>query len=140
MLAMTWGVEKMRPYLQGLPEFFIQTDHKPLIPILNYKPLVEMSPRTQAMRLRLLRYKFTAEHIRGKDLKDADCFSRAPTELPTKEDEKLNKEISEHVFSVIQTMPATDARIKEIVKKTKQDPQLHQATSPKDGHYQFVTA
>ena len=126
MLAITWGVEKMRPYLQGLPEFFIQTDHKPLIPILNYKPLVEMSPRIQAMRLRLLRYKFTAEHIPGKDLKDADCFSRAPTELPTKEDEKWNKEISEHVCSVIQTMPATDARIKEIVKKTKQDPQLHQ--------------
>ena len=101
-------------------------DQKPLIPIMNYKALVEMSPRIQAMRLKLLRYKLTAVHIPGKDLKDADCFSRAATELPTKEDEKLNKEIAEHVFSVIQAMPITDARIKVIVKKTKEDPQLHQ--------------
>ena len=38
MLATTWGCEKMSVYLQGLPHFIIQTDHKPLVPILNYKP------------------------------------------------------------------------------------------------------
>jgi len=44
MQAVTWGCEKMTPYLQGLLYFLVQTDHKPLVPILNYKPLIEMSP------------------------------------------------------------------------------------------------
>ena len=30
MQAVTWGCEKMNMYLQGLPHFTIQTDHKPL--------------------------------------------------------------------------------------------------------------
>eukprot|EP00794_Sanderia_malayensis_P002412 gene2412-2781_t len=49
MLAVTWGCEKMSKYLHGLHHFVLQTDHKPLIPILNYKPLAEMTPRIQRM-------------------------------------------------------------------------------------------
>ena len=69
----------MAMYLHGLPRFLVCTDHKPLIPILNYKPLGDMSPRIQRLRMRLLKYTFCAEYIPGKDLKDADAFSRAPT-------------------------------------------------------------
>jgi hypothetical protein len=87
MQSVTWGCEKMTPYLQGLPYFLVQTDHEPLVPILNYKPLIEMSPRIQDTRTRLLHFKFTA----GKELKDADCLSRSPEDTspedtPTKED------------------------------------------------------
>ena len=54
MLALTWGIEKMNMYVHGLPHFKVQTDHKPLIPIINNKPINEMSVRIQRMRIRLL--------------------------------------------------------------------------------------
>jgi len=122
MQSVTWGCEKMTPYLQGLPYFLVQTDHEPLVPILNYKPLIEMSPRIQDTRTRLLHFKFTA----GKELKDADCLSRSPVDTPTKEDESFYEEILVHVNMVIRSMPATEDRIREIVKLTKEDPQLQE--------------
>lgn len=49
MLEATWGCEKMNKYLHGFNQFAIETNHKPLISILNYKPLTEMSPCIQRM-------------------------------------------------------------------------------------------
>ena len=37
ILAITWGTLEMDMYLHGLPDFFAETDHKPLIPILYSK-------------------------------------------------------------------------------------------------------
>ena len=45
MLAVAWGCTRMSKYLYGLPNFILETGHKPLIPILNYCSLIEMSPR-----------------------------------------------------------------------------------------------
>ena len=67
----------MTKYVHGLPQVTIETDHKPLIPIINYKPLVEMTPGIQRMRMRLLRYNLYAEYVPGKELTDADALSRA---------------------------------------------------------------
>ena len=47
LLAITWGCSKMNLYLQGLPHFIVETDHNPLVPILNSKSLIDMSPRIQ---------------------------------------------------------------------------------------------
>lgn len=41
-------------------------------------------------------------------------------------DERVDREIDEHVFSVIQKIPATDARIRKIVEKTEEDAQLQE--------------
>ena len=49
MLADTWGIERMSMYVHGLPEFEVCTDHQPLVPMLNYRPLVEMSPHIQTL-------------------------------------------------------------------------------------------
>ena len=65
MLAITWGCHRMDKYIHGLQHFIIETDHKPLIPILNTRSLLDMSPRIQRMRMKLLRFRFTAKHIAG---------------------------------------------------------------------------
>ena len=39
MLAVTWGCKRMNMFLHGLPQFTVETDHKPLIPILNTKQI-----------------------------------------------------------------------------------------------------
>ena len=126
MLAVMWGVKRMEMYLHGLPSFRIGTDHKPLVPILNYKPLGEMSPRIQAMRMKLLRHTFKAEHVPGKDLKDADAFSRAPTEKPTPDDQMKDEEITAYVQAVTEHLPASDEKIKEIQEETVKDEMLQE--------------
>ena len=75
MLAIVWGYEKVKRFLLGLPNFQIQTDHKPLIPILQSKMISEMSPRIQNLRFKLLNYAFTVEYCPGKKMVDADAPS-----------------------------------------------------------------
>ena len=124
MLALTWGIEKMNMYVHGLPHFKVQTDHKPLIPIINNKPINEMSVRIQRMRIRLLKYSFTAEYVKGEDMEDADALSRQPHEQPTEQDEIAEQEITTHIATVIKSMPASDERIQDIIDSTTRDSEL----------------
>lgn len=111
MLAVSWGCKKMHMYLHGLPKFIIQTDHKPLIPILNNKMLLDLSPRIQRMKMTLLPYSFTAEHVKSTDLVDADALSRAPTDHPYLEDQLAEQEIIHQGNAVIQSIPATSQKL-----------------------------
>ena len=75
-LATTWACERLADYLIG-KRFHVETDHKPLVPILGSKNLEEMSPRIQRLGMRLLRFDFTVSHVPGKSLITADALSRA---------------------------------------------------------------
>ena len=44
MLAGTWNMTWMNLYLQELQHFMLETDHKPLVPILNTKLMSNLSP------------------------------------------------------------------------------------------------
>ena len=124
LLAITWGCEKMNKYLHGLYNFIIETDHKPLIPILNYKPLIEMTPRIQRMRMRLLKFNMKAEYVKGAHIKDADALSRAPNSKLNHEDEIAEQEIEFYVNSIVQNFPASKSLLDEIKKETSDDPTL----------------
>ena len=56
-LATTWACERLSNYLICLP-FTVETDHKPLEPLLGTKALDELPPRVLRFRLRLMRYQF----------------------------------------------------------------------------------
>jgi len=49
-LAVTWACEKFTDYVLGR-KFQIETDHKPLVPLLNTKQLDSMPPRILRFRL-----------------------------------------------------------------------------------------
>ena len=66
-LAITWGCEKFSTYVLGRP-FLIQTDHKPLIPLLGSKQLDNLPPRILRFRLRLARFQYSIEYTPGKTL------------------------------------------------------------------------
>ena len=53
--ASTWACEKFAIYLLGM-NFLIETDHKPLIPLLGSKNLHDLPPRVLRIRLRLARF------------------------------------------------------------------------------------
>ena len=70
-LATTWACEKFSDFVLG-KEFLIETDHKPLVPLLGSKCLQGMPPRIQ--RLRLMRYSYHIVHVPGKDPTTADTL------------------------------------------------------------------
>ena len=121
IIAVTWGCKKMSKYLHGLHHFVIQTDHKPLILILNYKPLAEMPPHIQQMCMCLLKFSFAAEYVKGKDLAKVDALSQAPWSKATKEYEIIEQEIAAHVDIVIGNLPAMEHRIEEIKHENRAD-------------------
>ncbi len=61
-LAATWACEKFSDYILGL-HFTIESDHKPLIPLLNTKCLNSLPPRILRFRLRLARFSYTIHHV-----------------------------------------------------------------------------
>ena len=75
-LATTWACEKFAGYILG-KRIEIETDHKPLVPILGTKWLDNLPPRVLRFRLRLNRFDYTISHVPGKYMYTADT-SRAP--------------------------------------------------------------
>jgi len=59
----------------------IETDHKPLVLLLNKKGLESLPPRILCFCLRLSRFDYSIEHVLGKLLYTADALSRAPVSL-----------------------------------------------------------
>ena len=77
-LASVWAFEKFERYLIGLDKFCLQTDHKPLVKLMNTKDLHDTPLRCQRLLLRLMRFNCVAEYTAGKHLVVADTLSRSP--------------------------------------------------------------
>ncbi|RXN15795.1 Transposon Ty3-G Gag-Pol poly [Labeo rohita] len=54
-LGLTWGCEMFKDFLIG-HHFHLETDHKPLVSLLNIQELAELPPRIQRFRMRLMRF------------------------------------------------------------------------------------
>lgn len=57
-LAVTWACEKFADYVLGC-SMYIETDHKPLVPLLNTKCLNALPPYVLRFRLRLDRFDYS---------------------------------------------------------------------------------
>ena len=88
-LALTWACEKFSDYILGKP-ILLETNHKPLVPILESKSLDSLPPRVLCFRLPLARFQYTIHHAPGKSLYLADTLSRAPVREPSKEINAFN--------------------------------------------------
>ena len=66
-LALTWALEKFSEYVLGKC-VILETDHKPLVPILGRKSLDMLPPRVLRFRLRLMRFQYSIQHVPGKTL------------------------------------------------------------------------
>ena len=54
-LAITWACKRFSDFLVGI-RFHVETDHKPLVPLLGSKSLDELPPRIQRLRMRLMAF------------------------------------------------------------------------------------
>ena len=120
-LATTWACEKFRDYLIG-KKFSIETDHKPLVPLLNSKYLDSLPPRILRFRLRLMRVDYTISHVPGKLLYTAGTLSRAPAGTSDPDCKALQEEVELYIECVTHHLPATERKLLEC--------QWHQAEDP----------
>ena len=121
-LAMTWACERLHCYLFGCEEpFLIETDHRPLVPIMTYQSLDECPPRLMRMKLRLQRYCFRVEYVPGKKLTVADTLSRAPVEPG---DSLIATLVDEHVAVVSDLLQGSDEQLQRVREESLRDPQL----------------
>ena len=105
------GCKKFTPYIQG-KTIILETDHKPLVPLLSHKGLDSLPPRILRFCLRLMRYDYEIKHVSGKLLHTADALSRAPLKDTINPNEMCEtKEIEFHMSSVISTLPVSDSNL-----------------------------
>lgn len=89
LLAICWGFEKFHTYLYGRSDITVITDHKPLVK-LREKPLFQLSPRLQAMCMKLRQHTFELIHKPGKEIPVPDCMSRMYCGTESNDDTFLN--------------------------------------------------
>lgn len=121
-LAGVWACEHFSKYLSGLGHFKLITDHKPLVPLINCKDLDNVPIRCQRLLLRLMRFNVTAEYAPGKTLVVADTLSRSPQSSTV--DSTTEEDISCYVNAIVESLPASNGKIKEIRDATQQDEKL----------------
>ncbi|XP_064470230.1 uncharacterized protein K02A2.6-like [Ornithodoros turicata] len=117
-LAVTWACEKFKDYVVGL-KFHIETDHKPLISLFTRKPVDDLTPRLQRLRLRMMRFDYTMQHVPGKDLVVADTLSRQP--LPEQENAHLAEEVAEFEEALIRHVRVPDVSHQRLLQAQNQD-------------------
>ncbi|CAG7661676.1 unnamed protein product [Allacma fusca] len=117
-LAMVWACERCEYFILGLP-FKVETDHKPLLAIMNTKNLDELSSQLQRFRMRMMRYSYDIVHTPGKDLVAADTLYRNP--LPETGDTNVEDDGEAQVALIINHIPASDKRLQEIFEAQQDD-------------------
>ena len=117
-LVVTWSCEKFSDYVLGLT-FAIETDHKPLVSLLNEKCL---NARVLRFRLRLARFDYVVSHVPGKQLYTADTLSRAPSSA-AEEPMKLQAVTEAYVKEVaISSLPASSKTLDMYHRAQQDDP------------------
>lgn len=121
LLASVWACEKFRMYLQGV-KFILQSDHKPLIPLINNKNLADAPVRCQRLLMRLARYSPSAEYVPGKYMVIADTLSRdVHNNNNSVSDLELSHEIEEFTIQYINSLPASETKLRAIVTEQNND-------------------
>ena len=118
-LATTWACEKFATYILGM-KFLVETDHKPLVPLLGTKHLDSLPPRVLRFCLRLARFDYTIVHVPGKLLYTADTLSRSP-HPSDKNDTRLQEEAEAAMELCVAHIPASTWKLEEYRKAQGED-------------------
>jgi transposase InsO family protein len=111
-LAAIWACKKFHQYILGLP-FRLETDHKPLVPLLTNKDLDKVPIRVLRMRLQLMRYAPEVCYVPGRENQTADALSRAPSREPDEREMMLVSEIEAYAKDHLYPENVTVQRLRQ---------------------------
>ena len=83
--------KKLAPCILG-KHFVVESDYKPLIPLLGTKNLDILSLRIRRFRLHMDSFQSSITHVPGKELYKADTLSQAPTDSSNSCEKALQEE------------------------------------------------
>ena len=90
-LAIWWSVtQKFHSYIDG-QQFFLETDHKPLLSLMTKS---YQNPRIERWMMSLQQYDMVIRHISGSDNTVADALSRYPVDRPDLPDDLEPRSLS----------------------------------------------
>uniref|UniRef100_A0A1X7UAD3 Reverse transcriptase RNase H-like domain-containing protein n=1 Tax=Amphimedon queenslandica TaxID=400682 RepID=A0A1X7UAD3_AMPQE len=72
-LGIVWACDKFKDYMLKKP-ISLETDHKPLVPLLGKTSLANVPLSILRFRLRLSRFQYDITHVPGKLLYTADTL------------------------------------------------------------------
>ena len=120
-LATVWACEKFSLYILG-KRISIETDHKPLIPLLGHKRLDNLPPRVLRFRLRLMRFDYSIEHTPGKFLYTADALSRSPLpNQPDKDTVEQHEDVEHFISAITSQLSASSEWLSTFAKAQSED-------------------
>lgn len=125
LLAATYAVEKFHIFLCGL-NFTLNTDHKPLVPLINTKDLTEAPLRCQRLLMRLARYTLTALYVPGKYLVVADNLSRSPELTTTNSVSDISIEVEAYVNFIMSQFNISNKQLSKLKHEQEIDEHLSQ--------------
>ncbi|XP_031338074.1 uncharacterized protein K02A2.6-like [Photinus pyralis] len=121
LLGILVATEKFHNFVYGT-NFDIETDHKPLISIVQ-KPLLSTPPRLQRMLFKLQKYDFNLYYKRGKELYIADTLSRCCAEKPETKS-NLDIELESQICLIKLSFNISEVQLNKIIMETKKDVEL----------------
>ena len=116
-LSIVFTLTRLKMYLMGLDNFVVETDHKPLLQIVN-KPIDKLSNRLQRWLLSIQHFPYKLIHIKGVLNHVGDGLSRNPI---SKFSLTENEDIEHTVCFILKTAPVD---MKLIANATYSDPEL----------------
>ena len=121
-LAATWACEHFADYITGL-HFTLETDHKPLVPLLGSTDLAHMPARIQRFKIRLMRYTYDVVHIPGSNHVIPDALSRdTNSSMQVPGDSGLINEVEIFAKASFELLPASQRRLEELRAAQQADP------------------
>ena len=119
VLALVWSCRKFSNYILG-KHIRLETDHKPLIPLLGKANLDSLPPRILRFRLHLSRFDYSISHVPGKLLYTADTLSRAP--ITSSSDCFDNMDMESFLHVIASSLPVNPDRLEVYCQAQKADP------------------
>ena len=124
-LATVWACEKFAEFIIG-KHIHIETDHKPLVPLLGSKDLAHLPPRNLRFSLRMDRFSYTISHVPGKNLYTADALSRAPIARQSTNDISLQELAELCTVAVVAHLPVSNQPLNAYKQAQESDPTCQQ--------------
>ena len=119
LLASLYACKRFRYYCFGQPRIRVETDHLPLLGLMN-KDINQLSPRLATMRLELLAYPIELVFKPGADMVLADTLSRSCPEGTS-----LNDDLgTDPLLSVCSVVIQSEEVMNKYQLATKQDEEL----------------